>query len=388
MPVGGRLLGQREQGVEVVVEEHRLPGVQQHLARAVGVLRSGPELPVEPPREGIEPVPPGADQPGRGVLLAALQPDLAGQQQLAAAQQPPAGEGVLGAQHLVAAPGQVHAPDPAGAEAEAGMPRTHHRGGVVPRPAAPGLAHPLALVEGAALRRPLVGVPPGHVQQLGRLGRHRQRGLQVGDLVGLRRGVPDAGTQPHETARQHLELGGDHQVSGAVGAHAAEPDRPVAVLLQVVGDAVEGHRPRAAGAAPEQAGTPGPAGRVLREHGHRVLAHHDRVDVGHAESAHRRLQRVAVEVAEVGSPVQHAGQARRDPGGRRRWSRRGAGARRVDGRSRTRARCPFRLVERLVGRVVACGFGHGAATIATSTVTRASRSGALAVEPRTTSSGW
>ena len=111
----------------VVVEVHGLPRVQQCLARRARGCGPPSQVAVHAPGQLVESLPPRPDQPRRPVVLARGQPHLARQQQLAAAQQPPAGEGPLGAQRLVAAVGEVDAPHPAGPEAEAGPAGTQQR---------------------------------------------------------------------------------------------------------------------------------------------------------------------------------------------------------------------------------------------------------------------
>ena len=390
MPSRGGLLGQREQRVEVVVEVDRLPGVEQHLARRVAGAPAGPAgAGGSAPEKLVEPLAPGADQPGRGVALAVAEPDLAGQQQLAAAQQPPAGEGVLGAQHLVAAPGQVHAPDPAGAEAEPGPTRAQHRGGVVPGTAAPGLAHPLAL--GRTARRcgvALVGVPPGHVQQLVGLGRHRQRGLQVRDLVrssaagsGRRRAAaPDRSPSSSSSVVTSRAPGPSVPTLRSRTVPVGRPRLPR--RGSTASKATDHARPAR---LPEQAGTPDPAGRVLRQH------------APPRPGSSPPSRRTASPSARHQSPQRRRRRGRRGrvPSAARRAG--SSGSRRTTTLVPPRRRCSTR--RRSVsdtgslplsavpsgGRVrIRSRRGHD------SGVDRheAPRSGARAVEPRTTSSGW
>ena len=303
---------------EVEVEVHRLPGVQQHRCAGCGDAAAAPAGVGGSAKKLVESLAPGCRQPRAPVALPRPEAHLAGQQQLAAAQQPPAGGGVLGGQHLVAAPGQVHAPHPARPEAEARAPGTQHRRRVVAGPAAPCLPHPLALVEGTPLRLALVGVPPCHVEQLLGLRRHRQGGLEVADLVGLVSQVPYGGSQPHQPAVANLELGGDLQSTGRVGGDAREPRRAITCGLpgqlgcRLVGlvphAAVVPDRPRPPGPAARQPGTADPAGGMTRQDRHGLLGHHHGVDVGHAEGCDHTGESVVRQVAEVGSPVQHHGQ--------------------------------------------------------------------------------
>ena len=152
-------LGEAPQPLEVVVEVDRLPRVQHDRSRPAGMARAGAHVAMDARRRAVEPfVRPDEQHPRRGVPLARGEDDLAGPQQLTAAQQPGAGAGALGRAlggvALVAAPLDVHAPDLAATEAEPGGADDHEQRGVVTGAAAADLAQPRAETERAADRRP------------------------------------------------------------------------------------------------------------------------------------------------------------------------------------------------------------------------------------------
>jgi hypothetical protein len=106
-------------------------------------------------------------------------------------------EGALGVVDVVAAPGGVGRPDTTVAEAEPGRARVQHIGAVGAGPALAVLPHLGAGTERLALRHPLQIVPPGEVQELGRLRRDRERHhdlvqrIRLGGQVGHRRPGPE-----------------------------------------------------------------------------------------------------------------------------------------------------------------------------------------------------
>ena len=269
---------------------------------------------MEPLGELVQALPPGAVQPRGGVGLAPCEAHLARQQQLPAAQQPPPGLVVLRTQHLIPGPAQVDPPHPAGAPPEAGPARAHHRRVVMPGTPAPGFPLVEAHVEGATLRGALVGVPPGHVEELARLRGNGEGGLQVQHLVDVLREVGHGCPHPQQPTREQLELRRHLELPRGVGGHGPQPHRtlgPVrprrgAGVVDRGGDVVERHRPRPARPRAQEARAAEPPGRVLRENGHPLLGGDGAVDVGHGK---RVGQAVGVrEVTEVRSPVQHGGQ--------------------------------------------------------------------------------
>ena len=126
------------------------------------MARPGAHVAMDARRRPVEPfVRPDEQHPRRGVPLARGEDDLAGPQQLAAAEQPGAGTGALGQAlggvALVAAPLDVHTPHLAAAEAEPGGADDHEQGGVVTGAAAADLTQPCAEAERAADRAPARG---------------------------------------------------------------------------------------------------------------------------------------------------------------------------------------------------------------------------------------
>src|SRR5690606_39451252 len=100
------------------------------------------------------------------VRPALLEGDLAGQQQLAAAEQALVGARALGEVAVVAGEGGVHRPHLALAEAESGPSGVEQMGGVRPGAAASVLPQMGADGEGAALRGALLRPAAREVQQL------------------------------------------------------------------------------------------------------------------------------------------------------------------------------------------------------------------------------
>ena len=170
-------VGELQEPFEIVVEVHRLPGVEKHRTGRAWVPGSLPEVAVESAGQLVEALAPGTAEPRGHVVLVTLQHDLAGQDELTSSQEPPVRDGPLGEDGLVAAPSEVDSPDASAAKPEPLDACTEHCGGVVTRPTAPGLAQPDADVECPALRMTLMRVAAGHVQQFGRLRRHGKGGL-------------------------------------------------------------------------------------------------------------------------------------------------------------------------------------------------------------------
>ena len=217
----GGLVGQRREGARVVVEVDGLPHVEQHRPWPRGVGGQGAQMRVGAGGQSVQALPPGADEPRRGVGPAGRQDHLAGVESLARAQEPIALGRVSGQGTGVAGPCRVHAVDTTAAPAETGGSRDEPGGGVVPRTPLPGLAHPGARGEGSAHETALEAVVAGHVKQFGGLGGHRQ---QRSDLVHLQRrrtGPGDVGhscAQPHQPAGLQADLGENLDAVDGVGA--------------------------------------------------------------------------------------------------------------------------------------------------------------------------
>jgi hypothetical protein len=153
-------------------------------------------------------------QPWADVLLAGLECDLTGKEKLTAAEDGhPRGE-PLGVGAMVAAPGNVQAPDLAGPEAEPTRARRHDEGRVGAGPAAPVVAHQGAGAERPPLRHALAAVPAGQVQQLGRLGGNRKGEHQAVELVpGRRMLIANRCPQPEQSGGRELDLDGQRERS-------------------------------------------------------------------------------------------------------------------------------------------------------------------------------
>ena len=116
---GRGTLGEVDEAGQVVVEVHGLPHVDRHRAGRRRVLRAAAEPAVEPSGLVVEAVPVREVHPRPLVRGAGVEPDLAGQQQFAAADDLAAGGEPFGVVPVVAAPGGVDAPDLTVGEAEA-----------------------------------------------------------------------------------------------------------------------------------------------------------------------------------------------------------------------------------------------------------------------------
>ncbi len=202
--LGGHLRELRQPD-EVVVEVDRLPGVHQHRA---GPLRPGHATtqPAVQARRGLVEAGgrPGADQQGRVVALVLPEHHLARAEELATAEHTLALRRALGVRRVVAGPRHVRGPDLAVAEAEAGHPRGQQQRGVVAGPTVPALAQVGAGRPRTPDRGALAAPPAGHVDQLGRPGRHRQRRADRGQhqRLGRRRWSPRCagGAAPRRSA--------------------------------------------------------------------------------------------------------------------------------------------------------------------------------------------
>jgi len=186
--------GPREVGeaLEVMVEVDRLPRVHQHLA--VGAGGGATQEVVDPGGDPVEPgVGPGSDEPRREVRRPRRQLDLAGCQQLAAAEQAVSLRRPLGVRRVVSAPRDVQRPHLAGAEAETGRAGAEQQGRVVTGTAVAASALPGPDRPGVALRRPLGDPAAGQVEQLGGPRRHRQRAADRDDQQPVGAVVDDPG---------------------------------------------------------------------------------------------------------------------------------------------------------------------------------------------------
>nr|BFE70532.1 hypothetical protein GCM10020092_038330 [Actinoplanes digitatis] len=267
---------------------------------------------MEPGGELVESVAVRAVEPGTRVRLAGRQPHLAGEQQFAAAEQREPGRGPLGERAMVSAPRHVYAPHLAAGEAEAGRSRREHDRRVGAGAAAPVLPQPGADGERLPLRDAFPQVPPGEVQDLRRLVRHRKGGQHA---VEQERRVPvlvgDRDALPYQPGAGHLDLQQQRQPRRGVARDDREPPpaRRRRGLLRPAFDG-EGGGERGAVAVPGQPGRADPARRLLRQHAHRP----GRVDVVgdplgcRGEGQGGELPGRAF--GEIGAPVQYPGQER------------------------------------------------------------------------------
>ena len=169
-------VGQGEQPTVVVHHVDGFPRVHRDrpwlgLRR---VLRAGAQPLVEAVREPVEATAVRREQPRPLVALPGLQHDLAGEEQLAAADHCVAGAQPLRVRAVVAAPADVESPDLAMAKAEAlraGHDQQRRIGPCSPTPVVPDSGPD---GEGRSLRRTLPQVAAGEVQELGCLGGDRQ----------------------------------------------------------------------------------------------------------------------------------------------------------------------------------------------------------------------
>ena len=189
----------------------------------------GPQVPVEAAGDLVQAVPYAPYSQGLGIAVAGGQPDLAGQQQLAAAEHLLAGEDPLGVVGVVAAPRGVHRPDLAGREAEPGGARR------AARTRCPAPVRPLRfsrrwvpVVKAAPLRHPLPVVPAGEVEQLDGLGRHREGQHQIVEGVRLRGQVAHQRPGPQQPGREQLQGQRQLQAPGVVGGRNSSRPAPPA----------------------------------------------------------------------------------------------------------------------------------------------------------------
>ncbi len=203
---GGGAVGDRGQPLEVVVEVDRLPDVEHH--RLGGWMRRQAALVgVQCRREPVEPVARRDHVHPRGrVALARAEPDLAGQQQLAAADGG-AGRGVaLDAEHRVAAPGDVHAEHLAVRRGEAGGAEHGERCGPQARPSGAGLPEPETVGDRVPLGGSLVLVATGEVEHLDEVVRGGYDDLETLEQVVVGTVVGQPVAQPQRAAGQRLRL--------------------------------------------------------------------------------------------------------------------------------------------------------------------------------------
>ena len=202
---------------------------------------AGPQPPVEPARDPVEPeVGPHGVDPRRLVGLRRPQPDLAGCQQLPAADHGGARGQPLGVGLVVPAPRDVHRVDLAVAEAETGCPGGEQQRRVVARPPVAPLPAPRPERQRVALRGPLPDPATGQVQQLGGDGGQRQDHPQRAEVERRRRWIRVVVDQPvgdaqHPLVRQlprgvqrqgrDLVAGGDLAPSRERVRHRVEAER-------------------------------------------------------------------------------------------------------------------------------------------------------------------
>ena len=310
-----RAVGQREQPLAVVVEVHGLPHVERHRPFRRDRARPRPHVRVEAAGDRVEPVAERAVEPRAGVALAGGEPDLAGEQQLAAAEQALAGGRALGVVDVVAAERRVHGVDASRPRnrsppaRRAGRRRCRRRCG------------PLRFSRRCTPVRN--GVRCGTRSRLCRPAKSSSSSASAGTgsasaspstRVRLLGQVRHRGPGPHEPGGEQLD--GQVEPQEPVGVDREELDAPGARRDDPVGGrAVQQHRrdaerrrPGPAGPRSGQARPSRPAGVVLGEDGD------VRSDVGIVRSDHRyggigeRHGLVGIHRRERGAPVHDHGQ--------------------------------------------------------------------------------
>ena len=248
---------------------------------------------------------PGEVRGRRAVGLPGREPDLAGAQQFARAEQRDVLGDAVGAVAHVGAPAEVHRPHLAAAVQRGSLGRQGDPRRVVAAAAAPRFAGGGAARhrdrQGRLLPRPASG-ERGEV--VGRL-RHRERRFEPHHVDGAFAAVVQFVVEQHEAARADLDPG----AQGETGLHVGGGDLDGGLfhLVDRGGPAgVDG----AAVAGDEQGGPAGPALRFLRHQGEspgRVEGLRLRLASGRPVEAFEVGLR---ERAEVGAPVDHGRQAR------------------------------------------------------------------------------
>ncbi len=177
--------GERDQGVEVVLEVDGLPGVEHHGPGRPGPFAAGGGG--SAPASSSRPSP--HDPYCQRLWNDSPRPehDLARQQHLTGRQVAGARRGQFGGEDLVAAPREVGGPHEPVPEPESALAGDQQQRVLQPRLAAPRGSHPLPHLERPPLRHPLQRPAAGQVEDLGRLRGHRQRQFQRVDPVRLRR---------------------------------------------------------------------------------------------------------------------------------------------------------------------------------------------------------
>src|SRR5699024_1451698 len=129
-------VGERLQGVEVVVEVDRFPGVEYDRSGARGVVGARAQPTVHACGHAVESlVGPGEVHPRGAVGLPPGEPDLSGAGQFTTGKESVGLSGALGEpfgqMYVVTAPGRVYPPHLASAEPEAGRSRDQEQRGVM-----------------------------------------------------------------------------------------------------------------------------------------------------------------------------------------------------------------------------------------------------------------
>ena len=176
-----RCIGEPREGLLVLLEVDRLPGVQDDGSSTALQVRERTHVTVQARAQPVEPrVRPAAQHPRCGEGLARTQHHLAGTEQLPTAEDAmPLGQ-PLGEAHVVAAPRHVQPPDLTGAEREPRRTDDHEQGGIMAGPAVPSCATPRPLLPWHPLGGPLAAPPSGEIEQLAGPRGYRQRRQQVG----------------------------------------------------------------------------------------------------------------------------------------------------------------------------------------------------------------
>ena len=319
---GGGLLGELQQRLQRVIEVDGLPDVDRHGAHRRRVLRPRPQIAVEPAGDLVEADAVGPVEPGAGVGLARGEDHLAGEEELAAADDLLAGEVPLGEVRVVAGPADVHAPHLAVGEAEAGHTRVQDGRGVGAGAALAAFADVGTHREGAALRHPLLGPSARLVLELGR---DRRDGIgedQVVDAVLVAAGVDQRRLAAQHTARGELEGEGEFEAGRVVAGHDGEGARAqldqrrglvgrfARLAVDEEGARHEPWRPRrAVGPRAAEAGTADPAGPVLGKDGQPSGVVDHAGGRGHHGGEREGGDVVEGELAGIRAPVEERGEA-------------------------------------------------------------------------------
>ena len=316
-PQLGGAFGQRQQLLQVVVEIDRLPDVQRHRPIHVRMLRTASQVTVEPSRDRVQADAVAAVDPRRGVALAVGQDNLAGQQQLTAAQHLDAIEEPFGVVGVIAAPSGVHRPDLTLGEPEPRHTQMQQGGGLGARAAFASLAQVGTDRQFGALRHPLFAPPAGEVEKLTGLAWHREGEYQILDLIAVHTGVRHRGIATQHSADQQFQ--GDLQLETGVRVGRVHLQQPPGTdcsrlgadryAVQQYAIADEARRPVSTGPGSAQAGSTDPTGPRLGDDGQPdQLVDAVRID-GRTAGEFPLGEGPGVGRTEIGAPVQDGRQS-------------------------------------------------------------------------------